>query len=240
MLVLGVITARGGSKGIPDKNIVPCGGKPLIAWTIDAARASDRVNRVVLSSDDARIAEIGRACGAEVPFMRPAELAGDRSAHVPVVLHALDWLKEHENYAPDYVLLLQPTSPLRMSHDIDAAVELAEQTKADAVVGICEPGHHPYLMKSITEDGPLADFMPKPDGYQPRQSWPEVYAVNGAIYLIKTDVLRAEKTFTPRNSVGYVMPPERSLDVDTPWDLKLADLVLSQSTSASRASVRIG
>jgi len=224
--ILGLVTARGGSKGIPRKNIVPLTGRPLIAWTIEAARLAQSVKRVIVSTDDPEIAAVAQAWGAEVPFMRPAELARDDSPHMDVVVHAIEWLMSNENWYPDYVLLLQPTSPLRMAEDIDAAVTLALQRDADGVVSVSEAPSHPYLIKRITEEGCLVNFLAKPEGYLPRQSFPPAYFVNGAIYLGRREVLLQKRTWYTQRTYAYVMPPERSLDIDTPWDLYLADLVL--------------
>ena len=224
--VVGVITARGGSKSIPKKNIVPVAGKPLIAWTIETALQSPALSRVIVSTNDAEIAKVARQWGAEVPFLRPAELAQDNSPHIPVVVHAVEWLESHENMRPDYVLLLQPTSPLRSTEDIDNAIRLVLEKDADSVVSVCEALSHPYLTKRITANGRLEDFVPRPEGYLRRQALPPVYVVNGAIYLVRRDVLLEKQTFYTERTYAYVMPPERSLDIDTPWDLYLADLIL--------------
>ena len=220
--VLAVITARGGSKGIPGKNIVPMAGKPLIAWTIDAALRSRAGLRVIVSTDDEEIARVARERGAEVPFLRPAELAGDASPHIPVLTHAMKWMESHEKYRPDWVLLLQPTSPMRTAGDIDAALRLAEEKRADSVVSVA-PAKHPCFLMQLTSDGRLEDYMPKPEGYLPRQRVPPVYAANGAIYLVKRDVLVEKETLYTDRTFAYVMPPERSLDIDTPAELRVAE-----------------
>lgn len=225
--VVALITARGGSKSIPGKNIAPAGGKPLIAWTIAAALGSRFVQRTLVSTDDEQIADVARRYGAEVPFLRPAELAQDNSPHVPVALHALDWLSRSAGLSPDYLLLLQPTSPLRTSTDIDGAVELALEKGAGSVVSVCETFSHPYLTKTVTADGTLADFVTPPEGYLARQKFPKVYVLNGAIYLIRPALLAEHGSFVAPGSLAYIMPQERSLDVDTPWDLRLVDLVLT-------------
>ena len=225
-VVLGIITARGGSKGIPRKNISPLAGKPLIVWTIEAALNSHSLRRVIVSTDDAEIAQVCRGHEAEVPFMRPDELARDDSPHMDVVIHAVNWLMTHENYCPDYIMLLQPTSPLRTAVDIDAAVALALQRAADGIVSVSEAPDHPYLIKRIAGDGNLVDFVKTPKGYLPRQLFPPAYVVNGAIYLARRDMLLQQRTWYTDRTYPYIMPPERSLDVDTPWDLYLSDLVL--------------
>jgi len=206
----------------------------MIAWTIQAALESDSLNRVILSTDDTEIAETGRKWGAEVPFMRPAELAQANSPHIDVILHAVEWLADNENYQPDYVMLLQPTSPLRTAQDIDAAMALARQHAAESVVSVSESPAHPFFIKSITKEGKLADFGDKPDGYLPRQALPPAYVENGAIYIVRRDILLRQKTLYPDGTYPYIMAEERSLDVDTPWDLYLADLVLSDKGHNSR------
>lgn len=226
--VLGLLTARGGSKGIPRKNIRLVGGKPLIAWSIEAALASRRVARTIISTDDEEIAQIACQWGAQAPFLRPAELAQDASPHLAVVRHALDWLAENEGYHPDYILLLQPTSPFRTSADIDAAIEIAQSHDAEAVVGVTPTHHHPLLTKTIRPDGTLENFMTSDLAYLRRQDLPAAYAINGAIYLNRPAALLRDGTFSPSGAYAYVMPPERSLDIDTEWDLYLANLILSE------------
>lgn len=224
--ILAVVTARGGSKGIPGKNTVPLAGKPLIAWTIEAALQSRSAPRVIVSTDDEEIAQVAKDWGAEVPFMRPVELSGDNSPHIPVVLHAVQWVMQHFASAPDYILLLQPTSPLRTSGDIDASIQLALEKKADSVVGVAEARPHPYVTKRLLPDGRLEDFMTIPPGYLARQSLPPIYAINGAIYLVRRRVLLEKQSFFTDRTYAYVMPSERSLDIDTELDLIVAEALL--------------
>ena len=226
MDVLALITARGGSKGLHRKNVLPLAGKPVIAWTISAALESPSLNRVVVSTDDEEIAQVSREWGAEVPFMRPAELARDDSPHMSVVDHAIRWLEANQKVRPDYVMLLQPTSPLRTTADIEAATQLALEKQADSVVSVCLTHHHPYLTKKLAEDGTMADFMSATQPDLRRQALPPAYFLNGAIYLTRREVLLNEQTFHPVRTFPYVMPPQRSLQIDDPWDLHLADLIL--------------
>jgi CMP-N,N'-diacetyllegionaminic acid synthase len=228
--ILGLITARGGSKAIPRKNVLPLCGKPLIAWTIEAALESRRLSRVVVSTDDEEIARVSKDWGAEVPFLRPAALARDDSPHVPVVLHAIQFLEESEQEHFDYILLLQPTSPFRTAADIANAIALALEKDADGVIGVTEASAHPFLTKRITREGLLEDFVPKPATYLARQSLPPVYVINGAIYLVKRDIFLEEQTFHPPRTLAYVMPPERSMDIDTPWDWHVAELILGSGS----------
>jgi CMP-N,N'-diacetyllegionaminic acid synthase len=224
--VVALITARGGSKGIPRKNLAPVAGKPLIAWTIAAALGAKCVSRVLVSTDDPEIAEVSRQCGAEVPFLRPAELAEDHSTSFDVAAHALRWLSEHDRDEPDYLLLLQPTSPLRTAADIDGAIALARERNADAVLAVCEASPHPYLARRVDERGQLSDFISLAQKPSRRQEYPAAYMLNAAIYLNRPASLLATRSFQPPGALAYVMPQERSLDVDSSWELRLVDLLL--------------
>ena len=236
--LLFLIPARGGSKGIPKKNIADVGGRPLIAWSIEAGLGAHHRGRIIVSTDSAEIADVARGCSAEVPFLRPAEFSNDDATSLDMALHSLTWLEKNENYRPAYLVLLQPTSPLREPGDIDAAIEIAMVKDADAVVSVSPASSHPYWTKTLGSDGQLQDFMRPPKPSMRRQELPEVFALNGAIFLIRPEVLAAKRTWYPEGTYGYVMPPERALDIDTPWDLRLADLVMRDRTSsASRKNV---
>jgi CMP-N,N'-diacetyllegionaminic acid synthase len=221
-----IIPARGGSKGVRRKNIAPVGGRPLLAWTIETARAARTVNRIVVTTDDAEIAKIANDHNAEVPFLRPASLATDYTSGMDVLLHAVRWLEENEGYHSDWVLLLQPTSPLRTAEDIDTAFSIATAHNADAVVSANPAQTHPYWMKKIESDGRFSEFFEQQKVDANRQELPPAFALNGAIYLIKNKTLLSQQNFFNSRTYAYVMPQERSLDVDTEWDLHLADLVL--------------
>lgn len=229
--VLAVIPARGGSKGVPRKNVRLLGGKPLVAWTIEAALAATQVDRVIVSTEDEDIAEIARRWGAEVPFQRPMEFAQDETPGIDPTLHALQWLETHEQYRPEYVLVLQPTSPLRTAGDIDAAIRLAQDRQADSVISVCPALHHPYWMKRLTADGRLVDWLSEQPRYERRQDLPPLYALDGAIFLGRTEVVLAQRSFYTDRTYAYVTPLERSLDIDTPWDLHVAELVLKNQPS---------
>lgn len=237
---MGLITARGGSKSVPRKNLAPVAGKPLIAWTIEAALQSRNLNRVIVSTDDKEIARVAAEWGAEVPFMRPAELAQDDSPHADVVLHALHWMMENERWLAKYVVLLQPTSPLRAAVDIDGAVNLAEQKNAEAVVAVEETNSHPYLTRKMTEGEILEEFIPSDIAYLRRQALPKAYRINGAAFLIRPETLRRERTFYPKGMYGYVMPSERSMEVDTMWDWHLVDLVLKDRLAGAAKGQGVG
>lgn len=220
MTVFALIPARGGSKGIPRKNIRKIAGKPLIAWTIEAALASPGIDAAVVSTEDAEIAEVGRAWGAEVPFLRPAELAADETPGIDPVLHAITMLPQY-----DAVVLLQPTSPLRATGDIDGVLTLAAKAGAPAVVSVCEPQHHPNWMYRIDAQGRLDPLLPRPKVSR-RQDLPPVYALNGAIYYARTDWLQRTRSFVAADTLGYPMPSERSVDIDGPLDWHLAEMLL--------------
>lgn len=218
--VLALIPARGGSKGMPGKNIAQLAGKPLIAWTIEVAQKCPSIDSIVLSSDDSEIAEIAVKYECRVPFMRPAELATDEASSMDVVLHALENLP-----AFDVVLLLQPTSPLRTAADIEACLDLLQQ--APAVVSLRPSEDHPFLIFQIEENNYLKPYA-KPTSNQSlrRQDLPGAWCLNGAIYAADTSWLIREKSFFSPQTVGYKMPMERSLDIDTPADLQRADELL--------------
>lgn len=228
--VLGVILARGGSKTVPRKNLRPLAGRPLIAYTLQAARESARLTRVICSTDDADIAALARQAGIEVPFVRPAVLAGDDTPSLPVVQHAVRAL-EQEGYRADVVVLLQPTSPLRRAADIDAAVDLLLSSGADSVVSVVEVPHHfnPVSVLRI-EDGRLVPYLPG-EGVRVlrRQDKPQVWARNGAaIYVTRREVLLDEGTFFGRDCRPLVMNREDSVDIDDETDLVIAEALLER------------
>lgn len=224
MTLLALIPARGGSKGIPRKNIRPFCGKPLLHWTIEAALASVCVDHVVVSTEDPDIAEAAKAGGAEVPFVRPADLATDEAPGIAPVLHALEQLPHVSN-----VLLLQPTSPLRTSTDIDAIVGLRKQAGRESAVSLTPSAKHPAWMYGLSDDQRLEPFL-KSDGTTCRQQLPAAYVLNGALYLASRDFLLREQSFIAPDTVGYVMPSERSVDIDTPLDWQWAEFLMQQKT----------
>lgn len=232
MNTLGLITARGGSKGIPRKNVVELGGKPLIAWTIEAALQSQALDRVIVSTDNEEIATAARAFGAEVPFMRPAELAQDASAHIPVIQHALRWIEQEEGVLPEFICLLQPTSPFRTGDHIKAAIHLLHKKNADAVVSVCEAETHPFMARKIDADGILHPFLEIPEGYLRRQDLPLAYEINGAIYLCRSRIIMEQGTLLPEGALAFVMDNTSSLDIDTPDDLERARERLSRGSKS--------
>lgn len=231
LTVLGIITARGGSKSIPNKNITSLCGKPLIVYTIEAAKKSKGLTRCIVSTDSERIAEIARERGTDVPFMRPVELAQDTSTSLEVVQHAISWLKKYESLEYDYVLILQPTSPLRTAADIDAAIRIAQETGADSVMGMKELDDMSLeKLKTIGSDGLIAPIVIEEKHIsRRRQDVPRVYKRNAAIYLTKTECLKRGDLFGER-SYAYVMPEERSVDINRLIDVDLAEFFLSKHT----------
>jgi CMP-N,N'-diacetyllegionaminic acid synthase len=230
--IVGLIPARGGSKSIPRKNLAVLAGRPLLAYTAQAALAAARLDRVILSTDDAEIAEAGRALGLEVPFLRPAALAGDETAMAPVLRHALDWLGEHGTTA-HAIVLLQPTSPLRNDRHIDEAVQLLLDSGAETVVSVVEVPHQysPASLMILDEEGRLTPFQPGPQILR-RQDKPRVFARNGpAILAVRSAVLQRD-TLYGEPTVGYRMSVADSLDIDDPDDLWLAEQYIRRSRAA--------
>jgi CMP-N,N'-diacetyllegionaminic acid synthase len=227
MRVLGIVTARSGSKGIPGKNLRPVCGKPLLQYTAEAALAAKRLTRVVLSTDSDEIAEAGRRRGLEVPFMRPAELAKDDTPHVPVLQDVVRRLEQTgDRY--DAILTLQPTNPLRLPSDIDGAIELLEKSGADSVISFVPVGEkHPARMKFIDADGRVTDppFAEKFEG-QRRQELPKLFLREGSIYLTRRDVLMNQNSIKGRDCRAWLMPEDRACNVDSPFDLFLVEQML--------------
>ena len=221
--VLAIIPARGGSKGVPRKNICDVAGKPLIAWTIEEAKKSVYIDRLVVSTDDQKIADIAVQWGGDVPFMRPAELARDDTPGIAPVIHMLTTIQPEF----DLVVLLQPTSPLRTVEDIDGAIALIVARNAKACVSVVEPDKSPYWMYSLNSSGELLPLLS--GDYACRQDIPIVYALNGAVYVAESKWLVSAQTFVTDETVAYIMPKERSIDIDTNIDLMLANELLNNS-----------
>ena len=211
---LAIIPARGGSKGVPRKNIRVVGGKPLIAWTLAAAKASAYLDRVVVSSDDDEICVAAMRWEADQTLKRPAELATDLATSLDVVLHALDALPGF-----DAAILLQPTSPLRVASDIDGCLETMAGRGASSCVSVCEASESPYWMYRLDGDGRLASLLDNKKEFNRRQDLPPVYRLNGALYAFGINWIRTSRRFIDAETIGYVMPEARSLDIDTELDM---------------------
>lgn len=219
---MAIIPARGGSKGIPRKNITLLNKKPLIAYTIDAALQSKYIDYTAVSTEDEEIAAISRSYGTDI-IMRPAELADDTIATKDVLLHAVSTLAEEY----DFLVLLQPTSPLRLSRHIDEAIELFESSCYDCLASVSPVEDHPFLIRQIAADGELSKLLPTNSSVR-RQDMPEYYRINGAIYINRISQLNLETSFND-NQVGYIMPREYSIDIDNPIDLLIAEVMLKKN-----------
>ena len=227
--ILALIPARGGSKGLPRKNIKLLFGKPLIAWTIEEARKNTYIDRIIVTTDDKEIAEVSKKYKADVPFLRPQELATDNSSAIDYILHALEWIKENDDVVYDLLLLLAPTSPLRLSEDIDKAIELLFLKEAKAVVSVCKTEHPPYWTNTLLGDGRMKDFIKPETLNKNRQELPNFYSLNGAMYLAYCDYLIKQKGFFGSETFACIMPKERSVDIDDSFDFKLAEFFIAGS-----------
>lgn len=230
--VLALIPARGGSKGLPRKNVRLMAGKPLITWTIETALAAG-LPHVVVSTEDEEIAAVSRQAGAAVPFLRPADLASDTASSLEVALHALDNLGPEPGRSFEWLLLLQPTSPLRTAADLFGALELQRARAAVGVVSVCQAAHPPHWLRRLGPQGEMLTWRAAGEISQRQEAAP-LYQLNGALYLVKADALRAQRTFFPSGTYGYVMPVERSIDIDTGWDFHLAELILKEQREAAQ------
>ncbi len=227
MDVLAIIPARGGSKGVLKKNIRELCGKPLIAYTIEEAKKCRSISRIIVTTDDPDIAETSVKFGAEVPFVRPAELSNDTATTIDVIVHSLEWLEKNEEYRPDAVMLLQPTSPLRTWEDMDKAFKIFQTNPGMSVISVCEAEHSPFWCGTI-EDGRLVPIGGKDYTNIGRQGLPKAYRFNGAIYISSRKDILTERTFF-NNINPYIMPCDRSIDIDTELDLKFAEFILREN-----------
>ena len=229
MNILSIIPARGGSKGISQKNIYPLCGKPLIVYTIEAAKKSRLITRSVLTSDCEEIITICRQYGLEVPFVRPGELAQDDTPALAVVRHAVRYLKDNEGYVPDYIILLQPTSPLRTSKHIDDALEQIIQSDADSIVSVVKVPHkfNPYSVMEMDDEN-LKPFLPYDETRNLRQQKPVFYARNGAaIYAFTYECLIKKNSIYGDKILAFEMGRDESIDIDDMFDMKICEYILS-------------
>jgi CMP-N,N'-diacetyllegionaminic acid synthase len=222
---LAIIPARAGSKGIRNKNIQMLNGKPLIAYTIEAAVASGIFDKVIVSTESKRISEISRSFGAEIPFQRPVELTTDTAKILDVILHALNFFSD-QGIRYDYFSLLQPTSPLRTKEDIIGARDLLLENQANAVVSACEVDHPPHWCNTLPKDLSMDGFITQEIQNQRRQDLQKFYRVNGAIYLARTAYFLKYKDWFKEKSYAYLMPGHRSIDIDIFEDLKFSECVM--------------
>lgn len=228
--VLGLMAARGNSKGIPRKNLKPLLGRPLLGWTAEALVGAERVDRCICCSDSSEIMAAARTYGLETPWQRPAHLAEDNSLVVNVVLHALDWLESNGEIPFTHVALVQATSPTVLPMDIDTAVKKALDTGADTVISGVEAGQkHPSTMYTESEDGRVEWLQPAQLREARRQDLPIVYMRTGLIYVVSVPSLRSTRSIYGDHIVSTIVPEERALAIDTPFDFKLAELLLKES-----------
>lgn len=228
MRIQAVITARGGSKGLPGKNVLPLAGKPLIAWTVEAALACPLIDDLILSSDDDEICAAAAAAGCRVPFRRPPELASDTATSLDVLRHAVETLPQR----PDVVVLLQPTSPLRTAEDLSAAIRLMVDRGAPACIGVTECKKPPHWIFRRDTDGHLAPILDAPPPSR-RQEAESLVTINGAVYVARTDWLFSHGGFLGPETVAYVMPADRSVDIDDHLDFKLAEFLMLARDASS-------
>lgn len=226
---LAIIPARKGSKGVPGKNIKKINGNPLISLSIQEARKSKYIDKLIVTTNSQEVANIAIQIGAEVPFLRPEKLAQDDSNATSVILHALDFpsIKELDF---DYFIYLQPTSPFRTAEHIDSAIEnIIKNNDASSLVSVCTPLKHPYWMKSINQKGFLKELIQTENIFHNRQELPDVYAVNGAIYICKLFVFVLDQTFYKRNCIPFIMSANDSIDIDTIDEWKYAEYLIKNS-----------
>ena len=227
MFFLGVIPARGGSKSILRKNIYPILGKPLIYYSISAANNSRLLNDCIVTTDDLEIKTVSESYGAKVPFLRPASLSNDKALAIPTIKHAVLEYEKKNKLIVDYVVMLQPTAPLRTAGDIDEAIKLLLEKGTDSLISVVNvDNYHPYKMKTIG-DGLLSDYVDTGLENPPRQSLPDIFIVNGALYMTKRDVLVNKNSFKGDSCLPYLMSQEKSTNIDVMADMVVAEYYLN-------------
>ena len=225
--MIAIVPARGGSKGIPNKNITMLMGKPLIAYTIESALESFEIERVICSTDSEQIADIAREYGAEVPFMRPKSLASDKALAIDTYIYTIDRLYEMGSYYEELIVLL-PTSPLRESFDIDNAVSLFRLKKADSVISYTKMQHPPTWARVLSADMQPSKYFTLDSDLTNRQDLKPAYICNGSIYIFKYSLLKEKRLYESEHTYAYLMPPERSVDIDTGFDLIIAKYLMRE------------
>ena len=233
MKIVATICARGGSKGVPKKNIRLLCGKPLITHTIEVAKKCKLINRIIVSTDDHEIAEIAREAGAEVPFLRPKELALDNTAKLPVIKHAIQFLESQEGYRADIVVDLDPTSPLRTEKDIEACIRMVMAGEADNVTSVTEARKNPYFNMVEIIDGKVQLVKQLDYPVTRRQEAPEVYDLNASIYVWKRDTLMDNDIIYLQKTGIYLMP-RWAIDIDDETDFELVEFMLKKEINNAR------
>ena len=225
--IVAIIPARGGSKRLPRKNVKQLLEKPLVAYTIMAALESRFVDRVIVSSEDEEILAIAQSWGAEAPFVRPEELSAEDVDSVEPMIHATRWLKQ-QGCHPDYVMCLQCTSPLRTSEHIDEAITQCIQRGAEGLISLGPATKHPLWYRTMDEQLMVREMVNHRDNHGLQRPLSEIFCPNGAIFMVKAEVLLEQNTLFPANTIGYIMDEESSLDIDTPFQFKIAEWLLAQ------------
>jgi CMP-N-acetylneuraminic acid synthetase len=228
--ILGLTLARGGSKSVPRKNIKPIAGLPLIGYTITEALKSKFITRYIVSTDDEEIRQVAIECGADAPFLRPREFSTDEASSVSAMQHAVDWIEQQEEVKYDYIVELMCTNPMKSAEDIDASIEKLISTQADSVIAVHQlEDHHPARIKKIVDDK-IVDFCIAEIPESRRQDlMPEAYIRSGSIYALKRDYLMNDgKRYGSDNSRPYILPPERSVNIDTEIDFMIAELMINK------------
>lgn len=226
--ILGIIPARGGSKGVPHKNIRNLAGKPLIAYTIETALGCNEITDLVVTTDSEEIRSIAMKFGAQAPFLRPAELATDRALAVPTIQHAVKEMETIKGKKYDYIIMLQPTTPLKTTNDLSTALRKLMESDADGIISVINVDNwHPMKMKKIV-DGFMHDYEKPPMENPPRQILPPVFMVNGAIYATKRDVFMNRGTFQGDKCLPFEMPFEHSVNIDTEADFLVAEYYMAK------------
>ncbi|HCX61781.1 MAG TPA: acylneuraminate cytidylyltransferase [Clostridiales bacterium] len=229
--ILCIIPVRGGSKGVYRKNLRNLGNKPLIQWTIEEAQKSEYINKIIISTEDEEIENVCEKMGVQV-IKRPIELATDDSPTIDSIMYTLNIFEDVEKYVPDYVMLLQCTSPFRTVTDIDGAIEalLSKDKNYKSLISVTKEEHPPWWLKSINEDGILKDFISyDKKQYSRRQSFPSLYRLNGAIYICEINELKKQKSFETDSTLAYIMDGNASIDIDTEEDLEFAEYIFEKN-----------
>ena len=227
--VLGLICARGGSKGVPKKNIRPLGGRPLIGWSIESAKTCDLIDRIVVSTDDEEIARVAEHYGANVPFIRPEELARDNSPEWFVWQHALRKLGRLDNFRPDYLIVLPPTAPFRSHDDIRKSLEVIRERDVDIVISVTEANRNPYFNMVELDSNGFANLVNSPEGkVVRRQDAPEVFDMTTVLYTARTEFILKANGIFEGNVRAIMIPQNRALDIDTEMDFKFAEFLISE------------
>ena len=234
MKILAIVPARGGSIGLPNKNILSLDNYPLVAYSIAAGLQAPSINRVICSTDSEKIADIAKCHGAEVPFLRPSKYAQDFSPDIDAFLHAINWLKENENYAPELIVQLRPTSPIRYINDIERGIsEMINTPKADSLRGVSAPMTSPYKMWKISENGFLDSILDIPGEKEPynmpRQKLPEIWAQNGVLEIIRIKTIIEKKSMTGDSIIPLVFKNDYYVDIDNQTSFELAENLIKNT-----------